>query len=87
MSEEKEILTIPEVARYLRMSPSKVYYLVSRGEIPHLKIGRNVRIRKTDLDRWLTAHWMQEQLVDNPVLEKINRKLADDKVFGRYYHK
>jgi excisionase family DNA binding protein len=57
MSDElSEILTIPEVAKYLRMSPSKVYYLVAQGAIPHLKIGRNVRIRRRDLDKWLVQH-------------------------------
>ena len=65
-----EILTIPEVASYLKMSKSKVYYLIQRREIPHIKVGRNVRIRASDLNQWLlrqfvgmygdvpvTAHW------------------------------
>ena len=46
----ENILTIPEVAKYLKMSKSKIYYLVAQKEIPHLKIGRNVRIRQSDLD-------------------------------------
>jgi excisionase family DNA binding protein len=50
---EDPILTIPEVARYLKVSKSKIYNLVSKKEIPHLKIGRNVRIRQTDLQRWM----------------------------------
>ncbi len=48
-----EILTIPEVARYLKLSKSKVYGLVATGEIPHIRIGRNVRIREADLEKWL----------------------------------
>ena len=47
------ILTIPEVAEYLKISKSKMYYLVQRGTIPHVRIGRNVRIRKVDLDQWI----------------------------------
>jgi len=50
---EDPILTIPEVARYLKISKSKIYSLVSREEIPHLKIGRNVRIRCRDLHAWI----------------------------------
>ena len=50
---EDPILTIPEVARYLKISKSKIYSLVSREEIPHLKIGRNVRIRRKDLQAWI----------------------------------
>ena len=47
------ILTVPETAEYLKLSKSKVYYLVQRNQIPHLKIGKNVRIRREDLLAWL----------------------------------
>ncbi len=50
------ILTIPEVARYLKISKSKIYYLVQRREIPHVKIGRNVRIKESELTKWLDKH-------------------------------
>jgi excisionase family DNA binding protein len=56
---EDPVLTIPEVARYLKMSKSKIYDLVSKKEIPHLKIGRNVRIRQADLQRWMEAQTAQ----------------------------
>lgn len=48
-----KVFTIPEVAAYLKISKSKIYYLISREEIPHLKLGRNVRIRESDLQKWL----------------------------------
>ena len=47
------ILTVPETAEYLKLSKSKVYNLVQRNQIPHLKIGKNVRIRRSDLLKWL----------------------------------
>jgi excisionase family DNA binding protein len=50
------VLTIPEVARYLKMSKSKVYYLVQQRKIPHIKIGRNVRVRERDIQLWLEAN-------------------------------
>lgn len=50
---QDQILTIPEVAEYLKLSKSKVYLLVQAGKIPHFKIGRNVRIREKDLSQWL----------------------------------
>lgn len=48
-----KVFTIPEVAAYLKISKSKIYYLVSQKQIPHLKLGRNVRIRESDLQKWL----------------------------------
>ncbi len=51
-----EIMTVPEVAKYLKMSKAKLYYLIQRKEIPHIRIGRNVRIRESDLTKWLEKH-------------------------------
>jgi len=48
-----KVFTIPEVAAYLKISKSKIYYLVSQKQIPHLKVGRNVRIRESDLLQWM----------------------------------
>ncbi len=57
------IMTVPEVARYLKMSKSKLYYLVQRKQIPHIKIGRNVRIRESDLNRWIeNFHYDQKSI-------------------------
>ena len=44
-----QILSIPEVAKLLKMSKAKVYILVQQKVIPHIKIGRNVRILESDL--------------------------------------
>ncbi len=48
-----KILTIPEVAEVLKISKAKIYMLVSKKKIPHIKIQRNVRIRESDLVKWL----------------------------------
>ena len=53
------LLTAVEVARYLKLSKSKVYYLISTKRIPHIKIGKNVRVRRADLEAWLEANTQQ----------------------------
>ena len=50
---DEKIYTIPEVAAYLKMSRSKVYNLVQGRKIPYFRINRNVRIRETDLKKWI----------------------------------
>jgi excisionase family DNA binding protein len=47
------IMTVGEVAEYLKISKAKIYLLITRNEIPHIKIQRNVRIKESDLIRWL----------------------------------
>jgi excisionase family DNA binding protein len=47
------IYTVNEVAEYLKISKSKIYLLIQRKEIPHVKIGRNVRITESQLLEWI----------------------------------
>lgn len=47
------IMTVKEVAVYLRMSEAKVYRLVKEGVLPVVRLGRAWRFRKDLLDEWL----------------------------------
>jgi excisionase family DNA binding protein len=49
------VLTVAEVAEALRVSTMTVYRLVSTGELSGLRVGKNIRIRATDLDAYLAA--------------------------------
>jgi excisionase family DNA binding protein len=62
--ENHYILTIPEVAEYLRISNAKMYRLVQTGKIPYVKIGRNVRIRRKDLLKWIDANCIKFKYPD-----------------------
>ena len=48
------IMTVHEVAVYLRMSEAKVYRLVKAGLIPVVRIGKTWRFRRDLLDNWLS---------------------------------
>jgi excisionase family DNA binding protein len=49
------VLTVAEVADALRVSTMTVYRLVNTGELSGLRVGKNIRIRATDLDAYLAA--------------------------------
>ena len=53
---EHEILTVKELAAYLRISPSNAYKLVRAGSIPHVKIGSRYVIPTASLLLWLESH-------------------------------
>ena len=48
------ILTVREVAEYLRMSETKVYRLAKDHCLPVVRIGKTWRFRKDLLDDWLS---------------------------------
>lgn len=50
----QKILTVREVAEYLRMSETKVYRLVKQRQLPVFRIGKSWRFRKDLLDEWLS---------------------------------
>jgi putative molybdopterin biosynthesis protein len=43
-------LTVPEVAKMLRMSRQTIYNMVKSGDIPHFRVGNKVRFNRADLD-------------------------------------
>jgi excisionase family DNA binding protein len=48
-----ELLAIPEVCQELAMGKSWVYRRIKSGEIPSVKLGRNIKVRREDLERYL----------------------------------
>jgi excisionase family DNA binding protein len=49
------VLTIPEVAEALRVHQKTVYKLVSARKLRAVKVGRAVRVRLTELERFLSG--------------------------------
>ena len=50
---EGEILTLEEVAAYLKAGKRTVYRLAQGGAIPAFKLGGNWRFRRAELDSWI----------------------------------
>ena len=51
------VLTVKEVCEILKFRPTKVYGMISNGEIRRIDhIGRHIRILKADLIDFLIAH-------------------------------
>jgi excisionase family DNA binding protein len=55
MSEKLDrLMTVSEVAEFLRLSKTQVYGMVSRREIPSIRVSkRRVVIAQSDLVRWI----------------------------------
>ncbi|TPW13760.1 MAG: hypothetical protein FD129_1214 [bacterium] len=58
---EHEILTVPDVARFLRVPKSTVYKLARLGELPASKIGKHWRFLRRDIQQWV--HSRSNQLL------------------------
>lgn len=50
-----EILTIDEVAAFLKAGKRTVYRLAASGKLPAFKLGGTWRFRHSDLDKWIAS--------------------------------
>jgi excisionase family DNA binding protein len=58
-----EILTIDEVAEYLRLTPQTIYKWAQEKRIPAVKLGKEWRFRRSMIDKWFDdqLHWPPER--------------------------
>ena len=77
---EEAILTIEEVAKYLRVSERTVYDWAQKGEIPSGKIGTVWRFKKADIEQWVNNRLSANRLGGslNPV--QMDAILSPDRI-------
>jgi excisionase family DNA binding protein len=59
MVDDNEFLTTEEVIGYLHVNLRTVYRLIKAGKIPGVRVGRQWRFRKRDIDNWLEGQRSQ----------------------------
>ena len=47
------IMTVHDVAEYLRLSEAKVYKLAIEGHVPALRMGKSWRFKRELIDEWI----------------------------------
>lgn len=55
VADPSELFTLPEVARLLKMSVVYVRREIAAGTLPTVRLGRSVRVSRTDLDAYIKA--------------------------------
>ena len=59
------LLTVTEAATLLRISRNLAYELVAQGRLPHIRLGRVIRISRLGLESWIAN---ESSLPSNPTL-------------------
>jgi len=71
MNEVAEIMDYHQLSSYLGRSSSALRHDVSRGRIPHLKLGEGkhaqVKFRKKDIDAWLESLMTPARIVRSEI--------------------
>lgn len=90
--ENSSLLNVPDIAGYLKVQRSTIYSLVETKQIPHYRVGRQIRFKKPEIEKWLEER--KEPAVDvktvtkrvigslqkrsNPRIKRTLRKIIDE---------
>ncbi|MCU7840525.1 MAG: helix-turn-helix domain-containing protein [Candidatus Thiodiazotropha sp. (ex Troendleina suluensis)] len=55
-----EILTLKEVAKYLKLAEKTAYKLAADGKLPGFKVGGSWRFKQSDIESWITEQKNKE---------------------------
>ncbi len=61
MTDKDEILTIREVAEYLKVAEKTAYRLAAEGTLPGFKVGGSWRFRREEIVKWINAQRMKKK--------------------------
>src|SRR4249919_2770808 len=81
---DETFLTTEEVLEYLQVNLRTVYRLIKAGKIPAVRVGRQWRFRKRDIDTWLESQRRRSSprpslgRAVNPVVGRPRVLVADD---------
>jgi len=75
-NENKEVLSVKEVAEYLQVSESKIRQMVKRKGIPHVKIDGQYRFYLPTIRAWLEGRTIQA--IEGLVSTEEAKTTADD---------
>lgn len=53
---DEEIMTLEDVARYLKLTPQTIYTWAQEKKIPAAKLGKEWRFKKSVIDEWFNQH-------------------------------
>ncbi|GBE06996.1 helix-turn-helix domain protein [bacterium BMS3Abin11] len=48
-----EILTLKDVAKYLKLAEKTAYRLTAEGKLPGFKVGGSWRFKRADIEQWI----------------------------------
>jgi len=62
---DTDVMTVREVAEYLKVKERTIYRLVAKGGIPAFKVGGSWRFRRAEIDEWITRRTQDKNIKDS----------------------
>lgn len=62
---DTDIMTIREVAEYLKVTEKTTYRLAAEGSVPGFKVGGSWRFRRSEIEKWIKIQEAEKRLAKN----------------------
>jgi excisionase family DNA binding protein len=79
---EDDIMTLEEVARYLKVKPQTVYKWAQEQLIPGTKLSKEWRFRKSILDEWIDTSILQSKAGFDLLLRSTEKAIRERGIAG-----
>lgn len=76
------LMTVEELAKYLKIKPDTIYKKVRRGELPAVKLGKLLRFPKELIDQWIIEQAQTTAKAKELITEVNKRARAASKVIN-----
>jgi excisionase family DNA binding protein len=71
------VMTLEEVAAFLRVHPSTIYRLLKKHRIPAFKLGSDWRFNQESIERWIAARESENPVADSAQAQVDNELQLD----------
>jgi PTS system nitrogen regulatory IIA component len=77
---DHDILTIEEVAEYLRVSERTIYDWANKGQLPCGKLGTTWRFKRTEIERWVDNRLSHKTETPSPEAVAVSDVLVPERI-------
>ncbi len=75
-----ELMTVEEIAAYLRVNEKTIYRLLKSGKIPATRVGHQWRFDKSSIDSWLQKNSVKAKILvidDEPIIRLLFKETLE----------
>jgi excisionase family DNA binding protein len=71
------LMTVEELAKYLKIKPDTIYKKVRKGELPAVKLGKLLRFPKELIDQWIVEQSLKTARAKKAITEKVEEVVVE----------
>ena len=80
----ERLLTLYELADYLKLDKFTIYRMVYRRQLPAIKVANQWRFKEKDIEKWLGGAEIKSSIIAEPIIGKLGFRRISETVTLQY---